>query len=412
MAERLAVVPPTAGLPLRARDLAWPRAHADADLGTGLARFLGVPQVQIECSGTACMVVALTALQRLAPTRTEVVVPAYTCPLVALAVARCGLQLRVCDLQPGTLDLDPVHLRQLCGPQTLAVVPTHLGGRLTDVASAQACARAVGAWTLEDAAQALGARVGDQSVGAHSDIVFFSLAVGKGLTLFEGGALVVHDPDLRRACAQASADIVPRRLGWELRRSVELLGYALCYRPAGLGLVYGRPLRRALERGDWVAAAGDDFDPEIPLHRVGRWRQAIGVRALQRLPGFLDEGRARALRRRDRLTRIYGLQVLGDSPSMPDATGVWPVLMVRMPSAAQRDAAIAALWGRGCGLSLPFVHALPDYPRYAGVVPAAEARALPHARDLAARLLAISNSPWLDDARFDQVCVALARYGC
>lgn len=408
MAERLAVVPPTAGLPLRARDLAWP--GTDTDLGTALARFLGVAQVQIECSGTACMVVALTALRRLAPTRTEVVVPAYTCPLVALAVAHCGLQLRVCDLKPGSLDLDPVHLRQLCGPYTLAVVPTHLGGRLTDVATAQACAREVGAWTLEDAAQALGARVGGQSVGAHSDMVFFSLAVGKGLTLFEGGALVVHDPALRLACAQASAEIVPRHRGWELRRSIELLGYALCYRPAGLGLVYGRPLRQALKREDWVAAAGDDFDPEIPLHRVGRWRQAVGVRALARLPDFLARGTARALQRRERLMRIAGLTVLGDSPSMPDAAGTWPVLMVRMPGAAQRDAAIRALWGAGCGLSLPFVHALPDYPRYAGVVPAAEAGALPHARDLASRLLAISNSPWLDDARFERVCAALATF--
>ncbi|WP_219218332.1 DegT/DnrJ/EryC1/StrS family aminotransferase [Variovorax boronicumulans] len=410
MAERGADVPPTAGLPLRAGDLAWPHAPAASDLGAALARFLGVAEVQIECSGTACMVVALTALQRLAPTRTEVVVPAYTCPLVALAVARCGLQLRVCDLQPGTLDLDPVHLRQLCGPQTLALVPTHLGGRISDVATAQACAREVGAWTLEDAAQALGARVGDRSVGAHSDIVFFSLAVGKGLTLFEGGALVVHDPALRRACAQASADIVPRHRGWELRRSIELLGYALCYRPAGLGLVYGRPLRQALRRDDWVAAAGDDFDPEIPLHRVGRWRQAVGVRALERLPDFLAQGTVRALQRRERLTRIAGLTVLGDSPSMPDAAGTWPVLMVRMPGAAQRDAAIRALWGTGCGLSLPFVHALPDYPRYARVVPAAEAGALPHARDLARRLLAVSNSPWLDDARFERVCEALADF--
>ncbi|MDB5850413.1 MAG: nucleotide sugar aminotransferase [Rhodoferax sp.] len=403
-------VPPTAGLPLRLGDLAWPRTAAPdaaADLGAALARFIGVAEVQIECSGTAALVVALTALRRLAPDRAEVVVPAYTCPLVALAVAHCGLRLRVCDLQPDTLDLDAHHLRQLCNQHTLAVMPTHLGGRVTDVATAQACAQAVGAWTIEDAAQALGARVGGASVGTAGDIGFFSLAAGKGLSIFEGGALVVRDPALRAACRQASADTVPWRLGWELRRSVELLGYALFYRPAGLGLVYGRPLRQALRRGDRVAAAGDDFTLPLPLHRPGRWRQAVGTSALARLPAFLAEGTARALQRRARLARIQSLQVLTDSAAVPGAAGVWPVLMLLMPNPAARDAALRALWGAGCGVSLPFVQALPDYPAYADVVPSAGPGALPGARALAGRLMGISNSAWLDDETFESVCGVL-----
>jgi len=399
-------VPPTAGLPLLKTDLGW---RGDADLAGALARFIGAPEVLVECSGTSSLVIALTTLSRMAPQRRTVVVPAYTCPLVALAVARCGLELALCDLQPQSLDLDPAALAALCGPDTLAVLPTHLGGRVSDVARVRILARAVGAWVIEDAAQALGAKVGRRSVGLDSDIAFFSLAVGKGLTIFEGGALLARDAGLRQKLREVSAELAPPKLGWELRRSAELLGYAALYRPSGLRRAYGNPLRRELAKGDWVAAAGDDFDTDIPMHTVGRWRRAVGVRALARLPAFLASAAERGRRRAARLAGIKGLKVMGDSPAVTGAAGSWPVLMVLMPDAASRDLAVGQLWGAGCGVSLPFVHTLADYQRYDAVVPAAAPGALPNARELASRLLAVSNSPWLDETRFEQVCQLLRR---
>ncbi|MDA8453850.1 DegT/DnrJ/EryC1/StrS family aminotransferase [Acidovorax sp. GBBC 3334] len=395
--------PPTAGLPLQWGDL---RPGGDTDLGGALARFLGMPSVQVECSGTAALVVALTALRERAPARDEVIAPVYTCPLVALAAAHCGLRLRLCDLRPGSLDLCPAGLQALCGPRTLAVLPTHLAGRVTDTHSVRSIARAAGAWVIEDGAQALGARDGAVSVGARSDMVFFSLAVGKGLTLYEGGALVVADTALRQACARVARTLAPFRWGWELRRSVELLGYAALYRPAGLPLAYGLPLRRALARGDRIGAAGDDFDTHIPLHRVGRWRQAVGTRALARLPAWLAQGEARARQRIALLNqRVPALETIQDSA--PGARGTWPSILVLLPDAARREAALAALWGKGLGVSLPFAHALPDYPGYAHAIARQPGDAWPKARDFASRVLAISNSPWLDDAGFDRVCDAL-----
>lgn len=399
--------PPTAGLPLDWRDLL---PGGDADLGGALARFLGVPAVQVECSGTAALVVALTALREREPGRDEIIAPAYTCPLVALAAAHCGLRLRACDLRPASLDLCPDALAALCSPRTLAVLPTHLAGRVTEVAAVRAIAHAAGARVIEDAAQALGARVQNGAcIGTTgSDMVFFSLAVGKGLTIYEGGALVVADPALRAACARAAHTVAPWRWGWELRRSAELLGYAALYRPAGLPWAYGLPLRRALAHGDRIAAAGDDFDEAIPLYQVGRWRRGVGVRALARLPGWLAAGEVRALRRMALLReRIPELQVMEDSHAVPDARGTWPTLLVLLPDAARREAAIAALWGQGLGVSLPFVHALPDYPRYARHIVRGTDDAWPHARDFAARVLAISNSPWLSDADFDRISAVL-----
>jgi len=271
------------------------------------------------------------------------------------------------------------------------------------VDDALAVARQVGAYVIEDAAQALGARRADgASVGLAGDVGFFSLAAGKGLSIYEGGLLAAREPALRERLA-AAASRVPPHAGWEWRRRLELLGYAALYRPRGLRLAYGNPLRRALRRGDEIAAVGDDFPLTIPLHRVGRWRQAVGAHALPRLPGFLAQLAAQAQRRLPRLRRIPGVQVLDDPPG---AQGSWPFFLLLLPDRQRRDAALAQLWQAGYGVSRLFIHAVPDYAYLAGTVPAAD---VPHARDFAARSLSIGNSPWMTDADFDAICAVLER---
>lgn len=392
-------IPPTAGLPPRRRDLYWPadRSSARNDLARQAAEFLGAESVQVECSGTASLVVALTTLKRLS-TRRNVVVPAYTCPLVALAVAHCGLELRLCDLAAGSMDFDMAALAKACDGDTLAIMPTHLGGRVADVSTASAIARTRGAFVIEDAAQALGATRDGRALGFEGDAGFFSLAVGKGLTTYEGGLLVARDAALRAEFRRTSAAIVPRRLGWELRRSVELLGYHAFYRPAWLGVAYGRPLRRALRRGDAVAAVGDDFAPPIPMHTLGGWRRAVGARAFVRLPAFLAGNALRARRRMVRLRSIAGVEVFDDAPG---ATGVWPFLWLRFSNEATRDAVLHRVWGAGLGVSRLFIHALPDYDYLA---PQIGAHDVPNARAIAARCLTVSNSEWLDDESFESIC--------
>lgn len=389
-----ATIPPTAGLPLQLSDL-WP--WHSASLAPLLASWLDIESVQLECSGTSALMVALRTLQSLQPERSEVVAPAYTCPLVALAIAQCGLQLRLCDLRADALDMDPACLRRLCTERTLAVLPTHLCGRVADVAAALRCARAVGAYVVEDAAQALGARLQNQPVGMLGDIGFYSLAVGKGLSTFEGGVLLAREAAMRERLRQTSQTTVKPHLGWELRRSVELLGYVALYRPSGLRTAYGKPLQASLARADWVEAAGDDFDDFIPQHPLGRWRQRVGAQALQRLKAFQQQLQQQAMARIKQI-KARGLEVVGDAAS--DAQGVWPVILLRMPDSQNRDAVLKAHWGDGSGLSLPFVHVLPDYGRYDHVLGAARQDGVSQARDWAQRLLAISNSPWLDDVRF------------
>ena len=398
MTDGMREVSPTAGLPLSWRDL----MPSGASLEQKLAAFLCQPDTQIECSGTAALIVALVTLQRTS-SRRSVVIPAYTCPLVALAVAHCGLKPVLCDTRRNHFDLCPESLAAVCDEDTLAIIPTHLGGRVADLAAAAAIAKSVGACVVEDAAQSLGARWQGHPVGSVGDMGFYSLGVGKGLTIYGGGVVVARDGDLRRQLRATGAEIAPYHLVWEIRRLLELVGYIALYRPSGLGLVYGLPLRRKLRKGKLIEAVGDDCSADIPLHRVGAWRKMIGASALERLPAFLDATAVQAKRRKLRLATIPGVSVMDD---VAGNIGTWPFLQVLMPTQQARDNALARLWHIGLGVTRLYIHALPDYPYLASMCRNA---VTPNARDFAARMLTISNSPWLDEDDFMHICSVLER---
>lgn len=401
-------LPPTAGLPLRFSDFIRSPIRPFAQR---LTDCFALPDPILTCSGTAAMVVALRALKEREPDRTEVVIPAYTCPLVPLAVKLTpGLCAVPCDMLPGGIDFDPERLSSLCGLRTLAVVPTHLGGRVADVATAKAIADRHGAAVVEDAAQALGAVSDGKSVGLAGDIAFFSLAAGKGLTTYEGGVLFGNTPELQTRLAAIAARALGESLHRTIRRNLELLGYAAFYAPSRLGLVYGRNLRRLLDEGDEEAAVGDRFGiSDIPLHSLDVFRQRVAANAMERLPEFLERGGARAEKRLVGLEALEGVRVIIDRPG---TKGVWPFFMVLMPERKQRDKALGKLWRAGLGVSKLFVRALPDYPFLAscfGTGPGSQQIDCPNARDLADRMLTVSNTHWLGDEDFARIVDALGK---
>ncbi|MDR1241753.1 MAG: DegT/DnrJ/EryC1/StrS family aminotransferase [Deltaproteobacteria bacterium] len=400
-------LPPTAGLPAVFGDFIRKPARA---FTLGLQDWLGLPEPVIPtCSGTAALVVALKTLHQRAPAKNQVIIPAYTCPLVALAVKLVpGLSALPCDTVRGGIDLAPEALGALCSERTLAIVPAHLGGRVADLTRVCAIAKKCGALVIEDAAQAMGAFNHGVSVGLAGDAGFFSLAVGKGLSTYEGGVLFSRHPDLSAELAAMAKKTLLPDFFRNLRRLLELAGYMALYSPSGLRHAYGRSLRRELARGDEVRAVGDYFTLEdIPLHSPDSLRLRAAANALERLPAFLAQGRMRAEKYLAELRKLEGVAVVRDNP---DANGVWPFFMALLPGKRERDDILRRLWTSGLGVSKLFAHALPDYA-YLGESgtgsPAGGPEAYSGARDFAARMFTITNSPWLDEEKFSGIVAVM-----
>ena len=395
-------LPPTGGLPLRFEDFTRSPSRPFAQ---SLHEMFEILDPILTCSATAAMVVALHALRQREPRRNEVIIPAYTCPLVPLAVKLVpGLRSVLCDTVYSGIDFDPEKLASLCCPRTLAIVSTHLGGRVADVATVNSIAIRHGAAVLEDAAQALGATNGKERVGLAGDAAFFSLAAGKGLTTYEGGILSAKNQTLHAELAAAAHNLLRPSLYWTFRRNLELLGYAFFYTPSRLGLVYGRYLRRMLDKGNEEAAIGDFFTlKDIPLHSLDIFRQRVAANAIERLPLFLEDAATRAENRLRILLELEGIRIITDRPG---TRGVWPFFMVLMPSREQRDAVLGKLWRAGLGVTKLFTRALPDYSFLVCDFESGRADC-PNAKDIADRMLTISNTRWLKDRDFTSIVAVL-----
>lgn len=394
---KLTEVSPTAGLALKWHDfLAFPFPLTPKNtLEKKLAKFIGVEDAQVECSGTATLVVALEALKQLSG-RKQVVISAYTCPWVALAVIHCGLTPIVADSRLEHFDYCPDALREACNQDTLAVVHTHLAGRVANVKQTISIAKTVGAYVVEDAAQSLGATFEGRPVGLFGDIGFYSLGVGKGLTIFAGGVLVTENQLLRQAMKEIGKKM-PFSLIFEMRRLIELMAYYWLYRPLGMGLAFGYHLRKKLKRGHLIQAVGDDCTFKFPLYRVGGWRKGIGARAIHRLERFFNLTSAQAQKRAAVLDQIEGLKVISDDIG---GQGVWPFIIMVLPNESVRDAVLDRLWHQGVGVGRLFIHAIKDYDYLAAYFEDAHT---PNAQDFAARTLIMSNSLWLKEKDFMKI---------
>lgn len=389
---------PTAGLALNWRDFFSYlfSQKSRISLEEKLASFIGVDEAQVECSGTAALVVALEALKMLSD-RKLVVISAYTCPWVALAVIKANLVPVLADSQSEHFAYCEQSLNSVVNHQTLAVVHTHLGGRVADVEKTIAIAKNVGAYVIEDAAQSLGAKLHNKSVGTFGDIGFYSLGVGKGLTIFSGGVVVTESLQIREALRRVGGNLPSHHL-LELRRTIELIAYYLLYRPAGIGMAFGHHLRNKLRRGNLIQAVGDDCSFDFPLHKVGAWRKSIGASAADRLPAFIEQTKKITRGRLAILTKIPGVSVVLDTKG---GEGVWPFFIVQIPSEVMRDRILEQLWNKGLGVGRLFIHALKDYDYLA---PHFTDSKIPNAQVFASRTFIITNCNWLSEQDFAKIC--------
>lgn len=126
----------------------------------------------------------------------EVLVPTNTTVVTWLAVAAAGAVPVGVEPLEGTHTIDPGRLDAALSTRTRAVVPVHLYGRPADVVAVVAWARARGVRVLADAAQAHGARIGGEGIGAMGDLVAWSFYPSKNLGAFaDGGCVTGNDPD-------------------------------------------------------------------------------------------------------------------------------------------------------------------------------------------------------------------------
>jgi dTDP-4-amino-4,6-dideoxygalactose transaminase len=163
-------------------------------------------------SGTDALLLALMALD-IGP-GDEVITTPYTFFATAGTVARLGARPLFCDISEDTFNLDPRSVATLVethcekrgaelvnrrtGGRVKAMIPVHLYGQMAEMDALMAIAAEHRLRVIEDAAQAIGAKLADgRRAGSIGDIGCLSFFPTKNLGAFgDAGMCVANDPAL------------------------------------------------------------------------------------------------------------------------------------------------------------------------------------------------------------------------
>jgi perosamine synthetase len=87
-------------------------------------------------------------------------------------------------------NMDVTQSEKAISPQTKAVIPVHLNGRLCDMKRLMEIVAGHDLIVIEDAAESMGASIDGRKVGSFSDSAMFSFCGNKVITTGEGGMIV------------------------------------------------------------------------------------------------------------------------------------------------------------------------------------------------------------------------------
>jgi dTDP-4-amino-4,6-dideoxygalactose transaminase len=241
------------------------------------SRYIDAPSALALNSCTAGLHTALVALGIGAGD--EVITTCMTFTASVNVIEHVGATPVLVDVEPDTLNLNPVLVERAITPRTKAILAVHFAGHPVELDAIRTIALERNLFLVEDAAHAVGAKYRDRWIGCGGNPTAFSFYATKNMTTGEGGMLTGDDELLSRA-RMISLHGMSREAwsryqkGGNWRYDVLLPGfkYNMTDVQAALGLCQLRRLaefqRRRKEIADQYTRAFSEFaEIELPTSR-------------------------------------------------------------------------------------------------------------------------------------------------
>lgn len=153
-----------------------------------IARYTGVKYCTAVSSGTSALHAVLLA-HDIGP-GDEVIVPSFTFVATVNAPLFVGARPVFVDIEEKTCGLNPEEVEKKITSKTKAILCVHYGGCPCFVKELKEIAEDRGLLLIEDAAEAIGARIGSECAGSFGDSAVLSFCQNKVITTGEGGAVI------------------------------------------------------------------------------------------------------------------------------------------------------------------------------------------------------------------------------
>ena len=165
-------------------------------LAERLSAYHEVEFIELCCSGTFAIELALRSLQ-VGP-GDEVIMAGYDFIGNFNDIVAVGARPVLVDLAPHNWNLDPELIPEAIGPNTRAILVSHLHGGVVSMTRVMEIARGHGLPVIEDACQMPGAMIEGRKAGTWGDIGVISFGGSKLLSAGRGGALLTSSPEIKQ----------------------------------------------------------------------------------------------------------------------------------------------------------------------------------------------------------------------
>lgn len=281
-----------------------------------IAEYCGAKHAVATVNGTAALHIAL----RLAGVRPgdEVVTQAATFVATCNAIVYCGAEPVFVDIDAATLGLAPDALAEFLergcerrdgavynktsGRRVAACLPMHVFGHPCDMVGLLKVCESYGMPVVEDAAEALGSRIGERHCGTLGRLGVLSFNGNKILTTGGGGMILTDDDELAR---QAKHLTTTAKLAhaWKFEHDQVAYNYRMPNLNAALGLAQLEQLpafvesKRALAGRylGWARANGAEIFQEPAGARSNYWLNALLLDDAAQRDAFLEYSNARGV---------------------------------------------------------------------------------------------------------------------
>ena len=303
-------------------------------------------------------------------TGTEVVMPAYTCSVVAHAVSVSGNTCRFVDCEIGGYNMDLALLESAINEHTRMVIATHVFGfpadidRVRDIVDRASERHGHKIWIVQDCAHSFGARSRGQLVTAAGDVALFGLNISKMITSIFGGMLTTSDADLgARVRAWRDTHCHEPTAAKQWARKAYLAASAAAFSAPFYGLVRWLQDETSLLDGLTKAYHLDGLIrlPPDATDRMSAVEAQVGLAQLARYREFGGRRRANALYYREHLRPPADWVI---SPDVEGATySHFPVRVT------DRDALLRHFLKAGIQLGQLIEYSVPHLPEYGPASP-------------------------------------------
>ena len=135
----------------------------------------------------------------------EVITTVFTCTATNIPLLYMGVKIKFADVDPLTMNISVESVKKLINKKTKAIICVHYGGLPCDLDELNKIAKKYNIPIIEDAAQALGAKYNNKSIGGIGDFTTFSFQAIKHITTGDGGILTIKNKKLHN---------IAKRIGW------------------------------------------------------------------------------------------------------------------------------------------------------------------------------------------------------